>query len=90
VKLTVPGAGTVAVGSPGDKALASASKKSLKAKTTTETVIGKHGVSLTLKLTKGAAGRLASSGKIKVKVKVVYTPPGGPPASRTTKKKLKS
>jgi hypothetical protein len=90
VNLTVPGAGTVAVGSPGDPALASTSKKSVKAKTTTETTTGKHGVFLKLKLTKGAAGKLARSGAIKVKVQAVYTPPGGPPASLTAKTKLKS
>jgi hypothetical protein len=90
VNMTVPGAGTVAAGSPGDKALASIAKKKLKAKTRTETVTGSHGVSLTLKLTKATAERLATSGKLKVKVKAVYTPPGGPPASQTKKKKLKS
>jgi hypothetical protein len=90
VNLSVPGAGTVAVGSPGDPALASTSKKSVKAKTTTETTTGKHGVSFTLKLTKGAAGKLARSGAIKIKVQAVYTPPGGPPASIVAKRKLKS
>lgn len=89
VKLQVFGAGTVAVGSPGDPRLASASKKNLIAKTTTETVTGKHGVFFKVKLTKAAARRLARSGTIKVRVEAVYTPPGGPPASQTTKKKLR-
>jgi hypothetical protein len=90
VNMTVPGAGTVAVGSPGDTALASTSAKRLKAKRTTETVTGTHGVSLTLKLTKAAAKKLNSSGKLKVKVEAVYTPPGGPPGSSIKKTKLKS
>jgi hypothetical protein len=90
VNLTVFGAGTVAVGSPGDPALASASAKKLKAKTTTETVTGKHGVFFKLKLTKAAAKKLSRLGKLKVKVEAVYTPPGGPPATLVAKKKLKS
>ena len=90
VNMTVPGVGTVAVGSPGDPALASISKRKLKAKTTTETVTGRHQVSLTLKLTKATATRLKTRGGLKVKVTAVYTPPGGPPGSQTTKKKLRS
>jgi hypothetical protein len=91
VAVQVPGAGTVAVGSPGDRALASASaRKKLKAKRTIETVTGKHGVFFKIKLTKAAARRLARSGRLKVKVEAVYTPPGGPAATIVAKKKLKS
>jgi hypothetical protein len=90
VTATVPGAGTVAVGSPGAKGLASAAAKSLKTVKTTENVTGKHGVKVTLKLTKSAIGNLFDDGKLKVKVKAVYTPPGGQPGADTEKRKLRA
>jgi hypothetical protein len=90
VTASVPGAGTLAVGSANDKALASASAKSLKAVTTTVNGTTKQQVKLTVKLTKSAIGKLKNSGKLKLKVKAVYTPAGGPPGSATKKKKLKS
>ena len=89
VTATVPGAGTLAIGSASDPALASKSAKSLKAVTTTVTAINRTSVALTLKLTKSSIGKLAGSGKLKLKVKAVYTPLGGPPGS-TKKKRLKS
>jgi len=85
---TVPGAGTLAVGSASDKALASA--KSLKVAERTLTGTAKQQVKLTLKLTKSAISRLADSGKLKLKVKAVYTPVGGPAGSDVAKKKLKA
>ncbi len=89
--VTVPGAGTLEVGSPSDPALASAAaKKSLKAVTQTLTATTKQQVKLTLKLTKSAIGKLDEAGKLKVKVKAVYTPVGGPAGSQTKKKKLKT
>ncbi len=91
VTATVPGSGTLKVGSPSDPALASAAaKKSLKAVTKTLTATTKQQVVLTLKLTKSAIGKLDEAGKLKVKVKAVYTPVGGPPGSQTKKTKLKS
>ena len=90
VTATVPGAGTLAIGSANDKALASASAKSLKAVTRTITGNSKQQLRLTLKLTKSAIGKLVDSGKLKLKVKAVYTPVGGPPGSQTKKTKLKS
>lgn len=45
---------------------------------------------LTLKLTKAGIGKLVDVGKLKLKVKAVYTPVGGPPGSQTKKTKLKS
>jgi hypothetical protein len=91
VTATVPGAGTLKVGSPSDPTLASAAaKKSLKAVTTTLTATTKQQLKLTLKLTKSAIGKLADTGKLKLKVKAVYTPVGGPAGSQTKKKKLKS
>ena len=91
VTATIPGAGTLKVGSANDQALASASaKKSLKAVTTTMTANTKQQLKLTLKLTKSAIGKLADTGKLKLKVKAVYTPVGGPAGSQTKKKKLKS
>jgi hypothetical protein len=91
VTATVPGAGTLGVGSPSDPALASAAaKKSLKAVTKTLTATTKQQLKLTLKLTKSAIGRLEDSGKLKLKLKAVYTPVGGPPGSQTKKAKLKS
>ena len=88
---TVPGAGTLKVGSPSDPALASAAaKKSLKAVTKSLTATTKQQLKLTLKLTKSAIGQLDDAGKLKLKVKAVYTPVGGPPGSQTKKAKLKS
>jgi hypothetical protein len=90
VTATVPGAGTLKVGSPSDKALAGKAAKSLKAVTRNLTVTTKQKVKMTLKLTKSAIGRLRDTGKLKLKVKAVYTPTGGPPGSQTKKKKLRS
>jgi hypothetical protein len=91
VTATVPGAGTLRVGSPSDPALASAAKKkSLRAVTRTLTATTKQQLKLTLKLTKSAIAKLETAGKLKLKVKAVYTPTGGPPGSQTKKAKLKS
>jgi hypothetical protein len=90
VTTTVPGAGTLEVGSPSDPALASAAAKRLKPVTTTLTATTKQQLKLTLKLTKSAIGKLENAGKLKLKVKAVYTPVGGPPGSQTKKTKLKS
>ena len=86
VTVTVPGAGTVQVGSP--SALASA--KNLNTATKTLTATTKQQVALVVKLTKSSIAKLDRTGKLKVKVKAVYTPAGGPPGSATAKKKLKS
>ena len=83
VTATVPA--QLAIGSANDKALASASAKSLKAVTRTITENTKQQLRLTLKLTKSAIGKLVDSGKLKLKVKAVYTPVGGPPGSQTKK-----
>jgi hypothetical protein len=88
--VTVPGAGTLEVGSPSDPALASAAAKNLKAKSKTLTGTSKQQLKLTLKLTKSAIGKLEDAGALKLKVKAVYTPVGGPPGSQTKKKKLRS
>jgi hypothetical protein len=91
VTATVPGAGTLTVGSASDPSLASAAKKkTLKAVTQTITSTQTEQVVLTLKLTKSAVAKLHRTDKLKVKVKAVYTPTGGPPGSATAKKKLKS
>jgi hypothetical protein len=88
---TVPGAGTLKLGSASDPALASAAAtKSLKAVTKTLTATTKQQLKLTLKLTKSAIGQLEGAGKLKLKVKAVYTPTGGPPGSQAKKTKLKS
>jgi hypothetical protein len=87
---TVPGAGTLTVGSASDPALASAAaKKGLKAVTHTLTATTKGTVTLTLKLTKSAITKLSDTGKLKLKVKAVYTPPGGSPGSAVKKKTLR-
>jgi hypothetical protein len=89
--VTVPGAGSLKVGSASDPALASAAaKKTVKAVTTTLTSTSKQQLKLTLKLTKSAIGKLEDKDRLKLKVKAVYTPTGGPPGSQTKKKKLKS
>jgi len=90
VKVTVPGAGTLSVGSPSDPALATAAAKSLKPMTRTLTSTAKQTLVLTLKLTKSAKRRLSDKGKLKAKVKVLYTPAGGPTAAASGKAKLRS
>jgi hypothetical protein len=91
VTVTVPGAGTLAVGSASDPALASAEKaQTVKAVTQTLTSTRSQQVTLAVKLTKSAKSKLAAKGKLKLQVKAVYTPAGGPPASQTQKKKLRS
>jgi hypothetical protein len=89
--ITVPGQGSLEVGSASDPALASAAaKKTVKAKSLTLAGKSAQQVKLTLKLTKSARRTLSQNGKLKVKVKAVYTPVGGPAGSLTAKKKLKS
>jgi hypothetical protein len=90
VSVTVPGAGTLQVGSASDPALASsAAKRTVKSTSLDLTTTTRQQVTLTLKLTKTARARLADRGKLKVRVKAVYTPSGGAPGSATAKKKLK-
>jgi hypothetical protein len=89
--ITVPGGGTLKVGSPSDPTLASvAAKKTLKAQSLALTGKNAQQLQLTLKLTKSASKTLIRNGKLKVKVKAVYAPVGGPAGSVTKKKKLKS
>ena len=90
VTASVPGAGTLAVGSPGDKKLASASAKALKAVKRTITGTSQQTVTLTVKLTKSGSGSSPTSGSSRSRLKAVYTPLGGPPGSSIKKKKLKS
>jgi hypothetical protein len=90
VTVTVPGAGTLEVGSSSDPALASKAAKSVKAVRRKLTVTTKQQLSVILKLTKSAAATLSGTGKLKLKLKAVYTPPGGHPGSAVKKKKLKS
>jgi hypothetical protein len=90
VTATVPGAGTLRIGSASNQAVAGKAAKSLKAVTRTLTAITRHQVKLTLKLTKSAIGQLDDAGKLKLRVRAVYTPTGGPPGSQTKKKKLTS
>jgi hypothetical protein len=92
VSLTVPGQGTLVVGSSSDPALASAAKSRTQVKPFSTTVTGKTSqqISVKLKLTKSARKALSSKGKLKVRIKAVYTPTGGPSASQTAKAKLKA
>jgi hypothetical protein len=91
VTATVPGAGTLKAGSANDASLVSASSStSLKAVSQRITSTSKQQVTLTLTLRKSAKKKLAEKGKLKTRVKVVYTPAGGPPASQTAKVKLRS
>jgi hypothetical protein len=90
VTATVPGAGTLEVGSASDPALASKAARSLKAVTRTLRSTSRQRVRLRLKLTKSAIKRLRDGGRLKLKVKAVYTPPGGPAGFQTKRKKLKS
>lgn len=90
VTATVPGAGTLEVGSANDASVASAaSAVSLKPVTQTLTSTSSRQVTLTLKLTKSAKSKLARKGKLKTSVRIVYTPPGGPAGSIKSKVSLK-
>ena len=90
VAATVPGAGTLSAGVASDPALATAAKgKPLRPVTETVTVTTRQTVRLVLKLTKGAKKKLRRKGKLRLKVKAVYTPSGGPPSSATRKAKIK-
>jgi hypothetical protein len=93
VTATVPGPGTLSAGSANDPALAAQAGKSkplLKAVTQTLASASTQRVPLSLKLTKAAKSKLADTGKLKLKVKAVFTPTGGPSGSQTKKTKLKS
>lgn len=92
VTATVPGAGTLSAGSASDRALATTAKsrRQLKRVTKTLTSTTRHQVTLTLKLTKTAKAKLAQEGRLKVRVKAVYTPTGGPPGAKTAKATLKA
>lgn len=92
ITATVPGAGTLSAGSASDRALATAAKsrRQLKRVTKTLTSTTKQRVTLTLNLTKAAKSKLADEGRLKVRVKAVYTPTGGPPGSKTAKATLKA
>ena len=76
---TVPGAGSLR-----------AAATRLKPVTRTLNSITTHQVVVILKLTKSARSKLARAGKLKVKVKVRYTPPGGPAGTAIGKAQLKS
>jgi hypothetical protein len=92
VTATVPGAGTLSAGSASDPALAAAARSSRQLKRVTRTLTSTttQQVTLTLKLTKAAKRNLADKGRLKVRVKAVYTPTGGPPGSKTVKTILKA
>jgi hypothetical protein len=79
VTVAVPGAGTLE--------LRSAAAKTLKPKLS---AITKQKLTLGLKLTESARAKLIDAGTLKVKVRAVYTPPGGTPGSAQKRKKLKS
>ena len=88
---TVPGAGTLSAGVPSDPAVATAAKgRPLRPVTQTLTATTRQQVRLVLKLTKGAKKKLRRKGKLGLKLRVVYTPSGGPASSQTRKVKLKS
>jgi hypothetical protein len=82
VTVDVPGAGTAEIGSAGPK--------TVKAKQVTVTATTRQLLSLTLELTKSARSQLTDRGKLKLKLRALYTPPGGSPGSATKKQKLKA
>jgi hypothetical protein len=91
--VTVPGAGTLKVGSASDSTLVSAAKKKrspLKPITQVLTSTSKQTLSLTLKLSKTGRRQLAAARKLKLKIKALYTPPGGPSGSAQAKTRVKS
>jgi hypothetical protein len=77
--VTVPGAGRLQVKSAG---------KATKSVTKNLTATAVQHLKLTLKLTRSAINQLQTNGTLKLKLKAVYTPPGGSPGSATAKKKL--
>jgi hypothetical protein len=79
--VTVPGPGTLVVGPAG--------KQSIRPQTRTLTANTKQQVALILNLTKSARRKLAEKGKLKVRMELAYTPPGGSAGSQPGKVKLK-
>jgi hypothetical protein len=80
------GTANLAVRVPGSGSLA-ASGKGLKGTSVNATAAGD--VSLKLKATGKQRGKLSNTGRLKLKVKLAWTPTGGSPATQTDKVKLK-
>jgi hypothetical protein len=88
---TVPGAGALDVGPPSDHAHpGTATRPVIRAVHRDLTSTTTQRVSVTLKLTKLGKHLLAAKGKLKARVEVSYTPPGGPTASASARVRLKS
>jgi hypothetical protein len=93
VTATLPGPGTVSAGSPSDPTLATKaarSKRLLRPASLSRSEKSAGAVKLILKLTGAARSRLADAGKLKLKIRAVYTPPGGSPGLATKKLKLRT
>jgi hypothetical protein len=88
---TVPGTGTLKAGSSNDATVASAAKAKPLLKPVSQTLSSttKQDIPLTLKLSKAGKRKLAAKGKLKLTIKVVYIPTGGPAGSQTAKVTLK-
>jgi hypothetical protein len=80
--VTVPGAGTLRVGSKGKMGVKPASR--------TVTNPTPQGLAFSLKLKKAARQALADTGKLKLKLQALYAPPGSPAGTTPRKAKLKA
>jgi len=85
----VPNSGTLAAGDPHDYALGAPGGKALLLRPGVADV-SPGSVTVTTRPTQRARDILARRGRLKVRVKVLFTPNGGLPASRTFKVKLKA
>jgi hypothetical protein len=88
----VPGQGKLNVGSASDATVATAAAKSkVQLKPVTQTFSAKSAqqVVLTLALTKSAKSKLRAKGKLKLQVKLAFTPTGGSAGSQLSQAKLK-
>lgn len=89
VTVQLPNPGTLVAGDPHDYALGAAGGKPLLLKDG-ETEAGPGSATVTTRTTSRARDRLARKGRLKVPVKVLFTPTGGSSSAQFLKVKLKS
>lgn len=80
----VPGAGRLTAEPATGSSAAKRKKKKALVSTTSKTTAAAGSVSLPIKLTSAGKKKLKSKGKLRVKIKVSFTPNGGTKASKTT------
>jgi hypothetical protein len=91
VSMQVPNAGTLLAGDVKNAALAASTsaKKPQLLKSTSAQAAAAGPLTILIKPTRAAKALLAATGKVKAKLKLVFTPTGGNPASQIVRVKLK-